>query len=174
MLGVLISAPGVHPLQMFLELSRVVGQLAIFGATRRPPDLPQYNHDDLGTCFAHLKQHLDAQLNIVVEPEYKERPFIGAGLRMQCSLEPAWVDPSWQMFIGVQSNLEAMQCVGLLTKAGQLDMKLGSSDRVEELFRQGAAGLRFVAEQLPPQALPKVPGQVYFQSDPGPEESANG
>jgi type VI secretion system protein ImpJ len=162
-LGVLIPAPGVHPLQMFLELSRVVGQLAIFGATRRPPDLPQYNHDDLGTCFAHLKHHLDTQLNIVVEPEYKERPFLGAGLRMQCSLEPAWLDPSWQMFLGVQSNLEAMQCVGLLTKAGQLDMKLGSSDRVEDLFRQGAAGLRFVAEQLPPQALPKVPGQVYFQ-----------
>ncbi len=162
-LGVLVSAPGVHPLQVFLELSRVVGQMAIFGATRRPPELPRYNHDDLGSVFGQLKQHLDTQLNIVVEPEYKERPFIGAGLRMQCSLEPAWLDPSWQMFIGVQSNLEAMQCVGLLTKAGQLDMKLGSSDRVEDLFRQGAAGLRFVAEQLPPQALPKVPGQVYFQ-----------
>ena len=34
-LGVLNSAPGVHPLAMFLELSRIVGQLAIFGATRR-------------------------------------------------------------------------------------------------------------------------------------------
>jgi type VI secretion system protein ImpJ len=162
-LGVLNSAPGVHPLSMFLELSRIVGQLGIFGATRRPPDLPQYNHDDLGTCFLHVKQHLDSQLSMVVEPEYKERPFIGAGLRMQCSLEPAWLDPAWQMYIGVQSNLEAMQSVSLLTKAGQLDMKLGSSDRVEDLYRSGGAGLRFVAEPLPPQMLPKVPGQVYFQ-----------
>jgi len=91
------------------------------------------------------------------------RPFIGAGLRMQCSLEPAWLDPSWQMFIGVQSNLEAMQCVGLLTKAGQLDMKLGSSDHVEELFRQGPRACVSSPSTLPPQALPKVPGQVYFQ-----------
>ncbi|MBI2804908.1 MAG: type VI secretion system baseplate subunit TssK [Planctomycetes bacterium] len=163
-LGMIAAAPGVHPLSAFMELSRIVGQLAIFGATRRPPDLPRYDHDDLGTCFTDIKQYLDRQLDIVQEPEYKERPFIGAGLRMQVSLEPAWLDAAAQIFIGVQTkNLDAPQCVSLLTKAGQLDMKMGSSDHVDELFRQGAAGLRFLAEQLPPAALPKVPGQVYFQ-----------
>ena len=168
-LGVLVSAAGVHPLTAFLELSRVVGQMAIFGATRRRPELPQYKHDDLGTCFAGIKQHLDAQLDILVEPEYKERPFIGAGWRMQVGLEPAWLDPSWQIYIGVQSSLDAMQCVGLLTKANQLDMKVGSSDRVDDLFRQGASGLRFVHDHLPPQALPRVPGQVYLQAVPDPK-----
>jgi type VI secretion system protein ImpJ len=162
-LSVLIAAPGVHPLWAFLELSRVVGQLAIFGATRRPPELPHYNHDDLATCFADLKEHLNRQLDIVVEPEYKERAFVGAGWRMQVGLEPAWLEPNWQMYIGVQSNVEALQCVTLLTKAGQLDMKVGSSDRVEDLFRQGVAGLRFAAEQHTPPGLPKIPGQVYFQ-----------
>ncbi len=162
-LRLLISTPGVHPWHMFLELSRLVGQMAIFSETRRPPDLPLYNHDDLGTCFSQLKFHLDALFNKVMEPEYKERPFIGAGLRMQCSLEPAWMDPAWQMFIGVQSNLEPVECVDLMTKAGQLDMKLGSSDRVENLFRRGGTGLPFVAEHLPPQALPRVSGQVYFE-----------
>src|SRR5262249_61029597 len=45
----------------------------------------------------------------------------------------------------------------------QLDMKVGSSDRVEELYRKGSPGLRFEAEELPPQELPKVIGQVYFR-----------
>lgn len=162
-LGVLISAPGIHPLDAYLELSRIAGQLAIFGATRRVPDLPRYHHDDLGPCFIALKQHLDAQLDIVVEPEYKERPFIGAGSRMQVALEPNWLEPTWQLYIGVQSTLEPGQCVAMLTKAGRLDMKIGSSDRVEDLYRQGAPGLRFTAELLPPQMLPKVAGQVYFQ-----------
>jgi type VI secretion system protein ImpJ len=167
-LTVLLSAPGVHPLTAYTELSRIVGKLAIFGATRRPPDLPQYDHDQLGPCFAALKQHLDTQLDIVVEPEYKERPFIGAGARMQVALEPSWLEPSWRMFIGAQSALDTPQAVTLLTKSGQLDMKVGSSDRVEDLFRQGATGLRFVADTLPPQTLPKIPGQIYFQllSDP--------
>jgi type VI secretion system protein ImpJ len=162
-LGVLVAAPGVHPLNAFLELSRIVGQLAIFGATRRPPDLPRYNHDDLGSCFNDLKNHLHRQLDIVREPEYKERPFIGAGWRMQVDLEPSWLEPGAQMYIGVQSSLEALQCVTLLTKAGQLDMKIGSSDRVEDLFQKGSAGLRFVHEQLHPAGLPKVQGQLYFQ-----------
>ncbi len=162
-LGVLAAAPGVHPLPAYVELIRIAGQLAIFGATRRAPDLPRYDHDDLGTCFTGVKDFLDTQLDIVVEPEYKERPFIGAGMRMQVSMEPAWLETSAQCYIGVQSGLEGKECVTLLTKAGQLDMKMGSSDRVDDLFRQGAAGLRFVAELLPPAALPKVPGQLYFQ-----------
>jgi type VI secretion system protein ImpJ len=82
---------------------------------------------------------------------------------MQVELEPAWLDAAAPMYIGVQSSLEALQCVTMLTKAGQLDMKVGSSDRVEDLFRQGLGGLRFVAEPLPPQWLPRVAGQVYFQ-----------
>jgi type VI secretion system protein ImpJ len=162
-LNVLQSAPSVHPLTAYMELSRIVGKLAIFSATRRPPDLPQYDHDRLGPCFTALKQHLDTQLDIVVEPDYKERPFIGAGSRMQVALEPSWLEPSWRLYIAVQSPLDTPQAVTLLTKSGQLDMKVGSSDRVEDLFRQGATGLRFVADTLPPQTLPKIPGQVYFQ-----------
>src|SRR5205823_556513 len=37
-LGVMAFAEGVHPLTAYLELARIVGQPAIFGATRRPPD----------------------------------------------------------------------------------------------------------------------------------------
>src|SRR5208282_4960024 len=128
--GIQAFTEGIHPLPFYLELARLVGKLAIYGSTRRPPRLPRYDHDDLGTCFYQAKQILDAQLDILVEPEYKERAFIGAGLRMQVSLEPAWLESGWEMFIGVQSALDAEECIRLLTKPGQLDMKIGSSERV--------------------------------------------
>src|SRR5262249_21954724 len=131
LLGILVFAQGVRPLAAYLELARLVGQLSIFGATRRPPDLPRYDHDDLGGCFFRVKQHIDTLLNILVEPEYKERPFIGAGLRMQVTLEPSWLESVWAMYIGVQSPLDGEDLVRLLTKPGQLDMKVGSSDRVD-------------------------------------------
>jgi type VI secretion system protein ImpJ len=99
----------------------------------------------------------------MVEPEYKERPFVGAGLRMQVSLETAWLEPVWQMFVGVQSPLSTEENIRLLTKAGQLDMKIGSSDRVDEIFRLGQAGLRFGHSPRPPRALPATPGLVYYQ-----------
>lgn len=170
-LGMLVTARGVRPIEAFLELSRMVGQLAIFDALRRPPELPKYDHDNLGPCFAQLKQQLDLQLNRMGEPEYQERPFIGAGWRMQVDMEPAWLDPSWQIYIGVQSTLDAAECVKLLTEPGQLDMKIGSSDRVDELFRLGAPGLRFMADERPAQELPKLAGQVYFQVAQDPKDA---
>jgi type VI secretion system protein ImpJ len=163
LLGVLGNAQGVHPLPLYTELCRLVGQLAIFGAQRRTPDLPRYDHDDLGTCFYRAKQYIDQYLDIMVEPEYKERPFVGAGLRMQVSLEPSWLEPVWQMFVGVQSPLSTEDNIRLLTKAGQLDMKIGSSERVDEIFRLGSAGLRFAHSPRPPRALPSTPGLVYYQ-----------
>jgi type VI secretion system protein ImpJ len=162
-LGGLAFVEGVHPLAAYLELCRGAGQLAIFGATRRPPDLPRYDHDDLGGCFYRVKQHIDALLNILVEPEYKERPFIGAGLRMQVALEPVWLESAWEMYIGVQSQLDVEECIRLLTRPGELDMKVGSSDRVDAIFRMGAAGLRFSYCPRPPRALPSLPGLIFFQ-----------
>jgi type VI secretion system protein ImpJ len=90
-------------------------------------------------------------------------PFVGAGLRMQVSLQPAWLEQAWQMFVGVRGPLEARRCVELLTNEGQLQMKIGSSDRADEIYRRGEAGLRFAHEDQPPRALPKRPGLTYFR-----------
>src|SRR5205085_6092125 len=47
----------------------------------------------------------------------------------------------------------------------QLDMKIGSGSRVDEIYRLGAGGLRFVYTPHPPRALPRVPGLIFFQID---------
>src|SRR5262249_25024567 len=67
------------------------------------------------------------------------------------------------LFIGVQSPLPPDECITLLTKPGALDMKLGSSSRVEDLYRHGQAGLMFAPSPLPPRALPQPQGRVYLQ-----------
>ncbi|MEQ8791062.1 MAG: type VI secretion system baseplate subunit TssK [Pirellulaceae bacterium] len=162
-LGMLFFSQGVHPQTAYLELCRLVGRMAIFGAQRRPPELPRYDHDDLASCFWRVKQYIDALLDIVVEPEYKERPFIGAGLRMQVALESAWLESGQQMFVGVQGSLPPEELEKLLTSG--LDMKIGSSDRVDEIFRLGRAGLRFTYANHPPRSLPAQPGLVYFKVD---------
>jgi type VI secretion system protein ImpJ len=163
LLGVLVFAEGVHPFVAYLELCRLVGQLAIFGRDCRPPELPRYDHDDLGGCFYRVKRYLDDLLDQFVEPEYKEVPFVGAGLRMQVTLEPAWLESVWQMYIGVLTPLSAEEVIKLLTRSGQLDMKVGSADRADEIFKRGLAGLRFTHSPRPPRALPAAPGLHYFQ-----------
>jgi type VI secretion system protein ImpJ len=163
LLGTLAYAEGIHPLPAYLELCRLVGQLAIFSQARKAPELPRYDHDDLGGCFYRVKQYLDDLLGEVEEPTYQEREFEGQGLRMQVDLEPQWLEPAWEMFVGVDSPLPAEQSVLLLTKPGQLDMKIGCAQRVDDIFEYGAAGLKFTPSARPPRALPSRPGLVYLQ-----------
>jgi type VI secretion system protein ImpJ len=67
------------------------------------------------------------------------------------------------MYVGVQSPLKPEDCIRLLTKAGQLDMKIGSAGRVDEIFDRGSAGLKFTPSPAPPRALPSLVDLVYFQ-----------
>jgi type VI secretion system protein ImpJ len=163
LLNVLAFAEGVHPLRAYLELCRLVGQLAIFGESRRVPELPRYDHDDLGGCFYRIRLYLDQLLSAMPVDSYEERPFVGEELRMQVTLEPKWLEPKWQMFVGVRTPLSADECVRLLTRSGNLDMKIGSVLRVDEIFARGEAGLRFAHSPQPPEALPTEPDLVYFQ-----------
>src|SRR5262249_29161384 len=145
---------GIHPLPAYLELCRLVGQLAIFGDERRTPKLLRYDHDDLGGCFFLLKRYLDDLLDKDADPEDDEGPVIGAGLRMQVALQSKWLDQGWQMFVGVETKLEPKRCIEILTNESQLGMKIGSAERADEIYRRGEAGLRFAPESAPPRVLP--------------------
>jgi type VI secretion system protein ImpJ len=153
---------GIHPLPVYIELCRIVGQLSIFDPARRPPALPRYNHDDLGGCFHRVKNYLDALIDIAPEPDYEERVFVGRGLRMQVELEAEWLDSAAPMFLGVTSPLDAEACVEAMR---QIDMKVGGSERVEMIYRMRDVGLQFA--QVPagslPQALPRSKGLTFFQ-----------
>jgi type VI secretion system protein ImpJ len=153
---------GIHPLTAYQELCRLVGQLSIFGQKRRTPAIPRYNHDDLAGCFYQIKNYLDDLLYIVPDPVYQVRSFVGHGLRMQVEIDRSWLDQTAAMYIGVLSPLDPDQCVALLR---QLDMKVGSSDRIETIYRMGDVGLKFshVPERELPSALPKDKGLTYFQ-----------
>jgi type VI secretion system protein ImpJ len=159
---------GIHPLPVYLELCRLVGQLSIFHDTRRPPALPRYNHDDLGGCFLRIKTLLHERIDTAREPDYEERQFVGRGLRMQVEIEPAWLDKSVPMYVAITSPLEPDQCVKEFT-GERLGTKIGSGDRVEMIFRRRESGLQFNAVPIAalPQALPRDAGPssyfTYFQ-----------
>lgn len=161
LLANLAFAAGVHPWEAYVELTRMVGRLSVLGKAARPPQVPQYDHDDPSKCFWTVKQHIDALLE-GDDPTYEERPFVGSGLRMQVTLEPAWLEAGWQMFLGVRSNVSNEECVKMLTRPERLGMKIGSSDRVDTIFTRGQEGLRFKPNALPPRDLPAAPNLTYF------------
>jgi type VI secretion system protein ImpJ len=160
LLRVLVHAEGVHPLPAYMELCRLVGQLAVYGDDHLVPDLPPYDHDDLSLCFYTIKNHINALLDRIIDPEYKERTFVGAGLRMEVALDEKWL--AKEMFVRVSSPLGGKDCVRLLSP-GALNMKIATSDRVDRIFKEGRAGLAFAYCPDPPQALPRGSDMAYFQ-----------
>jgi type VI secretion system protein ImpJ len=159
-LNTLAFAKGIHPFTAYLELCRLIGQLAIFRDDHRAPRLPRYDHDDLGMCFYRVKCFLEEDSDSVA---YEEREFIGAGLRMQVSMEAKWLEPAWQLFVGVRSPLPAAHVIDLLTTPGELDMKIGSGNRVDQMFMRGIEGLEFTHAPQPPRVLPVMPDLTFFQ-----------
>jgi type VI secretion system protein ImpJ len=167
LLRIMVFAEGVHPFPAYLELCCLVGRLVIFSkklGPRTPADMPLYDHDDLGRCFHAVRKYLHEILDFR-PPDYQERPFVRVQERMEVRLDADWLEPAWQMFVGVETLLTTEQCVRLLSPDG-LDMKIASATQVDQIFDQGRMGLKFVHAPQPPVVLPSVSGLIYFQVDP--------
>jgi type VI secretion system protein ImpJ len=162
-LGVLASAPGVHPLVAYTEMCRVVGQLSLFSPGRQAADLPAYDHENLGPIFRHVLNQITELIYTVRDYEFQQRYFVGVGLGMQVSLDPKWFNSDWEWYIGVnKGDLARQECLDLLSP-GQLDWKFGSSRQVEVLFKQRAEGLNLAAVERPIRALPARPEWIYYE-----------
>jgi type VI secretion system protein ImpJ len=161
-LGVLAFAAGVHPFSAYTELCRLVGKLSIFGEERRAPEVPRYDHDDLAKIFRWVKDQIDKLLHAIREQSYQQRFFVRAGLGMQVSLEPIWLNPDWQWYVGAPTGeLSDAECRELLSR-GQLDWKLGSKNQVEQIFERGMEGLQLLPLDRTPRALPGR-GWIYYE-----------
>jgi type VI secretion system protein ImpJ len=151
MVGHLPHVRGVHPLEAYVGLCQVLGQLAIFRAERRmPASVPAYNHDDLALSFYGLRSLLD--LGDQPQRAYVKRPFVGAGLQMQVRIDREWLTADWTYYIGVQSKLKFHEIERLLMQ--RLDMKVGSSEEVDTIYKFARAGARLVPIPDPPRDFP--------------------
>ena len=162
-LHVLTFARGVHPFTAYLELVRVVGQLSLFAPARRPPEIPAYDHDDLGRIFRWVKSQIEMLLRYVAPPTYARRFFVGEGRSsMRVALDPQWLEPTWTWYVGVHRGTLSDQDCLLLLSPGTLNWKLGSARQVDEMFQRGKISLELRPQGTAPPILPKS-HWLYFQ-----------
>jgi type VI secretion system protein ImpJ len=163
LLSIIAFAEGVHPLQAYTELCRILGSLAIFRADRCLRDYPRYDHEDLVRIFTWVKIEIEKIIHSVQDYQFEQRYFEGVGLGMQVSLEPRWFHSDWQWYIGVaKGDLTESECRDLLSP-GQLDWKFGSSRQVEILFKRRAEGVKLEPVHRAIRALPARQDWVYYQ-----------
>jgi type VI secretion system protein ImpJ len=163
----IVFLKGLTPLTVYRELCALVGQLSIFGESRRPPKLPEYDHNNLGPCFDTVIRHIEMLMRPLGPRAFEKRYFEREGDHLQVALEPAWLSPTKKLYLGVETAMEHEDCVRLLlstqTRRSLLDIKMGSAGRVLQIFKQKLRGLTLVPITMPPKELPLGPAIVYFE-----------
>lgn len=161
----LTFAAGVHPFEAYRELCRVIGQLALFGPSRRCPEFPRYDHDNLYPVFKWIKDQIEEVLRRDRDAKVERRFFVGAGPGMQVQLDPRWLAEGWNWYVGVnRGNLPENEVRELLKPgAMSLDWKFGSASMVDYYKRAFHPGLRLEPVTQVPRNLPSGGHWLYYE-----------
>ena len=155
-----------HPVELFLELSKLAGALCTFSLKSHPSSLPLYNHQRLSECFDELDRHIREHLEIIVPTNCLTIPlkkideyfFEGDIADSRCFGHSAWV-------LGIRSPLPEAE---LITRSPQL-VKVCSAKFVGELVRRALGGLELTHLSTPPNAInSRVEFQYFAISRTGP------
>lgn len=164
-LRILSFASGIHPLVAYTELCRIVAKLAIFEDERRVPEVPLYDHDDLARIFRWVKARIIRE-DEGAEPTYEQRFFEGHGRGMSVAIVAKWLTEDWDWFVGVKATeVSREECRAWIETPGNLDWKLGSRERIDELWERRAPGLKLAPVASPPRILPSQEGWFYYEID---------
>ncbi len=148
-----------HPMELFLELSRIAGALCTFSLNSHPNSLPTYDHLALAACFdvldRHIRDHLEFIIptNCITIPLKKVADFFYEGQIMddRCIGRSRWV-------LGVRSTSNESELVSRTPKL----VKICSAKFVGELVRRALPGLELTHLPVPPNAITTTVESQYF------------
>jgi type VI secretion system protein ImpJ len=161
-LAQIIEAPGTHPRTAYFALCRLVGQLAVLREDWIVPRLPLYDHEDLARVFYAVKREIDVALAAEGPSSKVQRfPFESRGEWLEVQLDKQWLQPQFEFFIGVRSDLEAERLEQLFSSRW-LDWKLGSSRTIKQIYTNAEAGLSIKRVVGVHETLPVLKDLTFF------------
>ena len=152
----------VHPEQLYSAMLSLAGALTTFSTSIHPRDLPEYKHEDLGTCFLDLEQKLRIMLETVVPTN-----FVALPLKMvRPSMYATAIDDdkylrNTRLYLAVSAE---MKDADLIAKVPQL-IKVAGAGQLEEIVRQAMPGLKLMPVASPPPEIPVKLKYKYFSLD---------
>lgn len=148
-----------HPESLYSAMLSLAGSLTTFSSTVQARDLPLYDHDNLGGCFADLDEKLRLLLETVVPSNVVSLPL---KLTQPSIYATALANDKYlfntRMYLAISSDLSQAE---LLKRVPQL-VKLCSATHIETLIRQALPGMPMTHVPSPPGAIPIKLNYQYF------------
>ena len=157
----------LHPERLFSTCLLLAGDLATFSATsRRPAALPEYQHDDLQTCFTALIAEIRHSLSMVLEQsaipiELQDRQY-GVRVATISDLE-LLKNASFIFAVNAQLPAEALR------SRFPAQTKIGPTERIRDLVNLQLPGIPLVSLPVAPRQIPYHAGFNYFELERGGE-----
>ena len=158
----LCRTPDAHPWHAYVELSRIVGELAIFGADRVVPELPAYDHGRPSECFATLRGKIKELLGAQVAVPYDTLPFEADASQDGISYAPLpdeWLVGHPTFYLGVELDMPQERAVEMVA-AG---VKLLSPSDLEQVLQGVLPGIALEPVRIPPSSFPKRKNLHFFR-----------
>lgn len=149
----------VHPEKIYRVLSALGGALTTFSLKIQPRDLPAYDHNELGPCFADLDEKVRELLETVVPSNFVTLPLKPVAPSVYATgIEEDKYLVGAKMYLAVNSTLNETD---LAKKVPQL-VKISSGTQVEQLVRRALPGISLTHMPKPPGSVPVKLNYQYF------------
>lgn len=159
----LTGVRGTHPREAYLALCRLIGELSTLRDDWKPPQLPLYDHDNLGPLFRTLKQEIELSLTAEgIGAKVQRIPFENVGQWMEVAVDTKWLQAKYEFFVGVRSDLSAERLEQLFSTRW-LDWKLGSSRTITQIYNNAETGLAIKRVVGVHPKLPVLKDLTYFE-----------
>jgi type VI secretion system protein ImpJ len=150
---------GAHPELLYREMARLAGALCTFALESHPRDVPGYDHDNLGECFAALERHIRSHLEVIVPTNGVSVTLVKGehAIHSGAVTDPRCYGPS-QWLLGVRSSIGPANIIrGVPTL-----MKVCSQKHILRLVQEAFAGLTVTHVPAPPTGISPRNDTQYF------------
>jgi type VI secretion system protein ImpJ len=159
----MLHAPQVHPESIYLQLLALAGALTTFSKHISPQDLPKYDHERQGLCFAMLETTLLELLNTVIPSRLIALPL----QLVRNSVYTTEIEDDGDLLANSRLYLAIaaeIPTADLIMRTPAL-VKTCSATHLETLIRQALPGLPITHLPSPPQEIPVKLDYQYFSVD---------
>jgi type VI secretion system protein ImpJ len=159
----LASLSGLHPEELYRELVTIAGELATFThAAKRPPQFPQYRHDDLRATFEPVMASLRESLGAVIEQLAIQIPLKEPRYGIHAApLADRGLLASASFVLAVRADVPTEE----LRAHFPAQTKIGSVEKIRDLVMSQLPGIAIRPLPVAPRQIPYHADFVYFELD---------
>ncbi len=152
-----VAAPNVAPVDYYVQLRELLGELAALNPARDAFETPQYNHEDPYRCFFDLCGRIRGMLQGRIEAAYEEVPFKDVDGKPVAQLTDEHFTRPTAWFLAIQTRNDPQALANYVIDADRFKLMPLS------LGERAIRGIELKWEAVPPPGLPTPSGLYYFR-----------